>query len=156
MSSLTVHDSRKIFLANANVRGILAIYEAANPDKNGPQPAQTFFKTLDPNIEVGDFCVVPSGTRHKMTTVKVTAVDAECDLANQTPVAWIIGTIDRRAYEKVIAQEGEMLNMIKAAEKAKMTEELKATVFANVDPEKIKTLAIAQAAGTPQIETKAT
>lgn len=153
-SSLTVHDSRKIFLANNNVRGVLAIYDAPAP-KGEQQPKQVFFKTLDQKVAVDDFCVVPSATRHCMTTVKVVAVDVEVDLASQEPVSWIIGRINRAPFERTLAQEAEMLNMIKAAEKAKMVDELKATVFANVDESKIKGLDIAKADGALLIEGKA-
>jgi preprotein translocase subunit YajC len=147
MTSLSVHDTRKIFLANEYVRGVLAIYNADVPEGQ-PQPKKTFYKTFDAGIEKGDFVIVPSGTRHSMTVVKVTDVDVEIDLANQTPVTWIIGKIDRRAHEKTLAQESEMLNVIRAAEKKKMTDELKATVFGTVDQNTIAKLAIAQRANT--------
>jgi hypothetical protein len=153
MSSLTVHDTRKIFLANDNVRGILAIYEAERPDGQ-PQPPKTFFKTFDQTIKVGDYILVPTNTRHNMTVNKVVAVDVECELANQTPATWVIGKIDRRPYEQTLAKEGEMLNIIAAAEKKKMQDELKATVFANVDETKIKTLAIANMGGEGRVEDK--
>ena len=111
-STISVHASRKIFVANENVRGILAIYEHEPADKPN-SASRTFFKTLDDTIAVGDFLIVPSKTRHNMTTVKVVDVDVECDLANQTPVDWIIGKIDRRAYETVLSKEGEMLAVIR-------------------------------------------
>ena len=150
---MSVHSSRKIFVTNENVKGLLAIYDFEPADK--PNTAKrTFFKTLDDTIAVGDYLVVPSGTRHRMTTVKVVEIDVECDLADQTPVEWVIGRIDRRAYETLITREGEMLNVIRSAEKKKMRDELKAAVFADVPEDQIKTLAIANMGGEPQIAAK--
>ena len=94
-TTLSVHASRKIFVANENVRGILAIYDAEPADKPN-SVKRTFFKTFDTMIEKDDFLVVPSKTRHCMTTVKVVEVDVECDLANQTPVDWVIGNMPIR------------------------------------------------------------
>lgn len=152
-TTLSVHSSRKIFVANDNVRGLLAIYEYEPADKPGTAK-RTFFKTLDPSIKVGDYLTVPSTTRHHMTTVKVVDVDVECDLADQTPVDWVIGKIDRRAYEQVVTNEGEMLNMIRSAEKKKMRADLKAAVFADVPEDQVKTLAIASMGGEGLIEGK--
>ncbi len=151
-TTLNVHNSRKIFVANENVLGLLAIYDFEPADKPGTVK-RTFFKTLDHTIALGDYLVVPSNTRHNMTTVKVVGVDVECDLADQTPVDWVIGKIDRRAYEALVAKEGEMLNVIRSAEKKKMRAELKATVFADVPEDQIKTLAIANMSNA-QIEGK--
>lgn len=145
-NTLSMHNSRKIFVANENVNGLLAIYDHEPADKPG-SVKRTFFKTLDHTIKPGDYLVVPSDTRHNMTTVKVVEIDVECDLASLTPVNWVIGKIDRRAYEELVSREGEMLNVIRSAEKKKMREELKATVFADVPEDQIKTLAIAKMSG---------
>ena len=147
-TTISVHASRKIFVANENVKGLLAIYDFEPKDKPN-SVKRTFFKTFDDTIAEGDYLIVPSGTRHNMTTVKVVAINVECDLADQTPVDWVIGKIDRRAYETLITREGEMLNTIRSAEKKKMREELKAAVFADVPEDQIKTLAIANMGGEP-------
>lgn len=152
-STISVHSSRKIFVANENVRGILAIYDHEPADKPN-SVKRTFFKTLDDTIKTGDYLIVPSKTRHNMTTVKVVDTDVECDLADQTPIDWVVGKIDCRAYETVLSKEGEMLAVIRDAEKRKMRAELKAAVFADVPEDQIKTLAIANMGGTPAIEGK--
>ena len=142
------HKSRAVFLVNDNVRGVLGIYEAETPER----PAKrTFFKTFDKGIGVGDFVLVPTSTRHNMTVNKIVAVDVEVDDESETPCDWIIGKVDTAAYQKLLAQEGEMLNVIKSAEKTKKRKELADAILADAG-DKIKTLSIATRDGQAKLE----
>lgn len=135
------HKSRTIFLVNDNVRAVLATYEVDRLDAPGSAP-RTMFKTFDKTLKVGDYVLVPTETRHNMTVVKIAAVDVDPEIDSELAVEWVIGIIDRAAYENTLSQEGEMLNVIKSAEKAKRRAELAAAVLAD-SGDKVKTLTIA-------------
>lgn len=142
MATPNVINSRKVFVVNDNVRGILCIYDAEPADKPGSVP-RTFFKTFDKSIKVGDFLIVPTTTRHNMTVVKCVAVDVECEIELTTPCEWVVGIVDRSTYQRIVEGENEMLNTIRSAEKMKMRKELADAVLADAG-DKVKTLAIAK------------
>lgn len=145
-----MHKSRTVFLVNDKVRGILATYEADTPNTKAPA---TFFKTFDTTIQTGDFVVVPTNTRHNMTVCKVVAIDVEVEIDSEVECHWIIGRIDAAAYEKTLSQEGEMLNVIRSAEKTKKRNELREAVLADAG-EKVKTLAIANLSDPAKLAAK--
>lgn len=135
-----------VFLINKNVRAVKATYEET------PGAKQTLFKTFDNSVVVGDFCIVPTDTRHKLTVVKVTEVDVDFDLADSTPVSWIVGRVDLSAHETTLAQEADAVAAIRKAELRKKREELRDAILADhVDD--IKALPIAALNGdTPKAE----
>lgn len=114
-----------VFLINKNVRAVLCNYEPDTPDK------KVMFKTLDPDIQEGDFVIVPTKTRHGMTVSKVVEIDVDVDFDSAAPVAWIVAKIDQSGYEATIAQEGEAVSLIKSAEKTKKRNELSAALIAD-------------------------
>lgn len=119
--------STAVFLINKNLRAILATYEV------GEGAARTMFKTLDPTIKVGDYVIVPTETRHKMTVCKVTDVDVNVDFDAPTPVAWVIGKVDRDGHETILKQEQHAIEAIKSAEYRKRRENLHAALVADAD-----------------------
>ena len=70
--------SAAIFLINPAVRAVYGIYDAW-PDKTKPMPTKALFKTLDQSLKVDDLVLVPSGTRHDVTVMKLVEVDVEFD-----------------------------------------------------------------------------
>lgn len=132
--------STAVFLINDTARAILAIYEKDEKDRKAPR---TMFKTFDPTIKVDDYIVVPSGTRHGITTVKVVEVDVEVDFDSSTKVDWVIGKVEMADYEQIKAQEEAALEAIRSAEKAKKKRELREALFLD-NAEKIKALPISQ------------
>ena len=136
--------STAIFLINPKVRAIAAIYE---PDTDSRKAPRTIFKTFDQAIEVGDYILVPTETRHKMTVNKVVDVDVEPDLESCANVHWVIGTIDRGMYEDVLAQEARAIDLMKAAEKTHAREELRKKMMAHVDETKLAALQITRMSG---------
>jgi hypothetical protein len=120
--------STAVFLVNEAIRAILCTYELDDEKKQAPR---VMFKTLDKSIAVGDFLVVPTGTRHGMTVVKVMDVDVDVDFDSSTPVNWAVSKIDRSAYEAVLKLEGEAIEQIKAAEKKKRQTDLRDAMIAN-------------------------
>lgn len=125
-----------VFLINKNVRAVVATYEAEDTAK------RTVFKTLDQTLKVGDFAIVPTDTRHKMTVVKIVETDVDIDFDSTTPVAWIMGKIDRTEYDLTLAQEQEAIQVIKSAELRQKRDNLRKAMFAD-HVETLKALPIA-------------
>ncbi len=138
--------SKSVFLINQHARAIATIYEAEAASPSHTQPKRTSFKTLDPDIKVGDFVIVPTTTRHSMTVVKVVEVDVDVDFDTPEIMQWIIGVVDRSDYEKVVAQESTAISTIKSAELRQKREALRDSVFKD-KAESLKTLAIADMNG---------
>ena len=136
--------STAIFLINPKVRAIQAIYE---PDTDQRKYPRCTFKTFDQSIQVGDYILVPTETRHKMTVNKVVEIDVEPDLETPQQINWVIGTVDRSMYEEVLASEAKEIELMKAAEKTHAREELRKKMMAHVDETKLAALQIARMSG---------
>ena len=136
--------STAVFLINKHVRAIIGTYEATD---NAPR---TIFKTLDDGIAVGDFVVVPTDTRHKMTIVKVVETDVDPDFESSTQVQWIVGKVDRADFELHLREEAQAITAIKAAELKKKRADLAKSMF-DANYEELKALPIAALNGdTPK------
>lgn len=136
--------STAIFLINPKVRAIAAIYE---PDTDNRKSPRVIFKTFDQDISVGDYILVPTDTRHKMTVNKVVEVDVEPDLESHVQMSWVIGVVDRSMYEEVLGQEARAIDLMKAAEKTHAREELRKKMLAHVDETKLQALQISRMSG---------
>lgn len=136
--------STAIFLINPKVRAIAGVYE---PDTDNRKAPRTIFKTFDQTISTGDYILVPTDTRHKMTVNKVVEVDLDADLESSVVMHWVIGTIDRAAYEDVLTQESRAIELMKAAEKTHAREELRKKMMAHVDETKLAALQITRMTG---------
>jgi hypothetical protein len=136
--------STAILLINPACRAIKAIYEPDHEPKGmGPLAKRQLFKTFDPAIKVGDIAMVPSTTRHLVTTVKVTDVDVEWDVHNCEEVKWVIGVIDQAEFLSLKKKEEAAINQIKESEKTFERNELKKKMFAHMTEEQIASLQIA-------------
>ena len=135
--------STAILLINPACRAIKAIYEPDPTDENRPRAKRTLFKTFDRSIKAGDIAMVPSTTRHMVTTVKVTDVDVEWDVHSCEEVKWVIGVIDQAEYISLKSQEEAAINQIKESEKTFERNELKKKMFAHMSEEQIASLQIA-------------
>lgn len=113
--------STAVFLINDDVRCIACTYE-----ENG---SQTLFKTLKQSIDVDDFVIVPTNTRHKMTVVKVVETDVDVDLDASTSMDWIVGVVSTAEYERVLEMESAAIETIKSAEKRKKRDEMREAIF---------------------------
>ena len=118
--------SAAIFIANDQVRGVKVSYDQ-NLDGSVKGDLYTF-KTFDKSLAPGDFVVVPTGTRHKMTVVRVEETNVDVDPNIGVELKWIIAKVDRSTYEQTIEMEKAMIEKIKAAklrrERQKLAEEL--------------------------------
>jgi len=135
--------STAILLINPACRAIKAIYEPDPQNDLSPRAKRQLFKTFDPSIKVGDIAMVPSTTRHMVTTVKVTDVDVEWDVHSCEEVKWVIGVIDQAEYISLKSQEEAAINQIKESEKTFERNELKKKMFAHMTEEQIASLQIA-------------
>lgn len=136
--------STAVFLINKNVRAIACTYEK---DTDAKKADRVVHKSLDPDICVGDLVIVETDTRHGMTINRVAEVDVEPDLDSLVHMRWIVGRFDAADHERVKRQEDAAISAIKSAEKNKRREELAKALI--LDPERIKTLAIANAGDAP-------
>lgn len=134
--------STAVFLINKNIRAVHATYEA---DDNAKREV---FKTLDQTIAVGDFVIVPTDTRHKMTVCKIVDTDVDVDFDSSTPIKWLVGKVDQAAYAQVLAQEAEAITAIKSAEIRQKREDLAAKLLK--DNAGLKALPIAGASSDPK------
>ena len=135
--------STAILLINPACRAIMAIYEPDPPNDLAKRSKRQLFKTFDRSIKVGDIAMVPSTTRHMVTTVKVTDVDVEWDVHSCEEVKWVVGVIDQAEYISLKSQEEAAINQIKESEKTFERNELKKKMFAHMTEEQIASLQIA-------------
>lgn len=139
-----------MMLINESIRAVKCVYEPEPDDKNKTQPKRELFKTLDHSLKVGDYVVVPSTTRHKITTVKVVEVDAEVDFESPVQVEWIVGRIDMADYAMIKRIEDTAIERIKAAEKTRKKKELAEKMFEH-DKALIEGLQIANLTDLPSL-----
>jgi hypothetical protein len=125
---MSLNHSTAIFLINKSVRAVVGIYEAQEKPGDKPVP-RTTFKTLDPTIKVGDFVLVPTGTRHLMSVNKIVEVDVEVDLESSVQMAWIISVVDKSEYDHVKRMEDNAISQIRSAEKRKKQDDLRAALL---------------------------
>lgn len=136
-----------VMLLNQNISAIHTIYEEETEQRRQPR---TTFKTLDTTIQVGDFVVIPTDTRHKMTVVKVVGVDVDVDFESQTPVQWVISKVNMDAHNTILSEEQKWIETIKASEKRRKREELKKNMLEMFHEDGIEQLAIANMGSSEQ------
>ena len=119
--------SLAVFLLHDKARGMLGIFEADDGDK--PTAKREFFKTLDPSIKEGDLVAVETGTRHRVSVVKIVKADAPPSFTSSEQARWIITKIDVSSYEKLKAFEDEAVAAVKEAELKKERHDLKKTML---------------------------
>ena len=131
--------STAVLLMNDKCRVIEATYmpdpegEQRDPVTNEKMAKRELFKTFDEAIKIGDVLIVPSSTRHKITTVKVTDVDVDWDPDCSTEIKWIIGTVDLAHFEELKALDEKMFKVIKDAEKTDKRNKLREKLTAHMD-----------------------
>lgn len=118
--------STAVMLFNPEIRAVAVSYER-DTKGDGKRPF-VVFKTLDKSISSQDMVVVPTGTRHNFTVVRVEEilnVDTDIDFEDETTINWIASKIDLEGYETLLGKEGQMINTMKAAEKKHKTDEIR-------------------------------
>ena len=130
-----MNDSLTIFLYLDDVRAVRCQFD---PDVKGEE--FRVFKTVDHTLKVDDYVIVETGTRHGMTVVRVKEVDYDPDLDSTKIVRWVIGKVDRRAFDRALVREQELVSEAKAAQRRKKKAELQDAL--NGDVEQLKALAL--------------
>ena len=127
--------SRAIFLISDEVRAVNVTYEDTE------NASRTMYKTLDQNLKVDDYVVVPTTTRHGMTVCKVVEVDVDPEIESPAKMGWILDTVDKRMGDDIKRQEEEAMEKIKSAEKRRKRAELRESLLADAEDE-VKALPI--------------
>lgn len=109
-------------LFNSNIRAIKVSYET---EEQNPRRALYLYKTVDKSIQVGDYVVVPTETRHKMTVCKVEEVDVELDLNCTTQISWIVDKVNVHQFNKIVDEEKEFVKEMRTAQALQKQNELK-------------------------------
>jgi len=135
--------SLAVLLLNDNCRAIKAIYEPDPKDDKAPKPKRELFKTFDETIAVGDIVMVPSGTRHNVTSVKVVETDVEWDVHTSGEVKWIIGKVDQSEFNKLKALEENAISAIKESEKTAARKKMRSEMLQHMDEAAIKQIDLA-------------
>lgn len=136
-------NSRIVFLINDHARAVMGAYEEGG--------TKEMLKTFDPTIKVGDLAVVQSGTRWKMTVVKIIEVDVDVNFDATTPLNWVVQKINAPAFDKVLEQEAQAISAVQAAELRRKKEELRKTMFKDHE-DSIASLALTSRADDDVVE----
>lgn len=146
--------SLAVLLLNDNCRAIRAIYEPDPKDEKLPKPKRELFKTFDETVAVGDIVMVPSGTRHCVTSVKVVETDVEWDVHTSGEVKWIIGKVDQSEFNKLKAMEENAISAIKESEKTAARKKMRNEMFEHMDAAAINQIELANVGPGKLIENK--
>ncbi len=115
-----MNHSLAMFLINDRVRAVGSSYDVR---QDGDNRYDKIIKTMDKSIKVGDFVIVPTDSRHKMTVSRVAQVDLDID------------------FDEIERQEAQAIATIKSAEKRRKREELRDTLI-NDTGEALKALPV--------------
>lgn len=117
--------SASIFLINDDVRPVRVSYDPDLPKNNNPN---RLFKTLDKTVKKDDYVIVPTTTRHGFTVCRVEETDFVIDYDGSDRWDWVVGKVDKEAYDAVVAQEAQYTNRIGQAEQSRKKHELAAAL----------------------------
>ena len=113
--------SSAVMIINHDIRAIRTSYE---PQKQGEQPKEYVFKTIDKTIKKGDFVVVPTDTRWGFTVNRVEAVDVDVDFDSDVILRWILSKVDSDGNKRTIEEEEKWIQALQQSEKLKRREAL--------------------------------
>jgi len=135
--------STAVMLFNSEIRAIRVSYDPQ--DKPNGVLKTYLFKTLDPDIKVGDFVSIPTDTRHNLTIAKVEEVDSEIDFDATIEIKWVVSRVPISEYEGILADEQTWIAQMKKAQNLKKKEDIKKSMLDmyQADGQSLETLAIA-------------
>lgn len=124
-------DATKIvFLINDQVRLIEVSYDEPNQTMKGDMEKRYRFKTLDQSIQIDDYVVVETNTRHGLTVCKVTAVDLDVDFDDGLSLKWAFQRVDKQNITDIHNAEAEAIAAAKRVELKRKREQLREDIFA--------------------------
>lgn len=123
--------SLAIFLINDDVQAVRCAYETeGSGEHERPASGKLYtFKTFDKTLKKGDIVIVPTDTRVGFTCVKVWETNVDVDFNASYDMKWIVGKADPSHYEMIRTKESEAVEIVKAAEKKRMRDELRKDVM---------------------------
>lgn len=156
--------STAVFLIDQTVRAIAVTYEELDMKKDlrtqtgyksdylagGSLPAGAqVMKTRDKSIKIGDFVIMPTGTRHQMTVCKVVAVDIPIGPDFTEEVQWVIATIDTGPFEALREWEASVIGKIREARAYEAQRKLKTEMLSGLGDVDIPALAFQPVPAAP-------
>ena len=135
--------STAVMLFNNDIRAVRVSYDPK--DLVGDKPRSYLFKTLDPDLKVGDFVTIPTESRHKLTVARVEEVEAEVDYDDSLEIKWIVSRVPVTEYEGILSDEQQWIAEMKKAQNRKKKEDIKKNMVEmyQADGASLETLAIA-------------
>lgn len=123
--------SAAIMLVDKTVRPVKVEYDPIDTKNNNPM---TRFKTINPNIQVGDLVICQTHTRYGFTIVKVVEVDFPVDFNSSEQWGWVGDKFDKASFDNVLKIEESVKGRVAKAEENRMREQLKRDMgLADVD-----------------------
>jgi hypothetical protein len=114
--------STAVFIVNEAVRAVKVEYDPENAKYNNQSK---LFKTFDTTLAKDDYVVIPTGTRHGFTVVKIIDIDFQVDFHSPEEFRWVAGKVDKLAYDAILETEKKIIAKVGKAEENKMRKELK-------------------------------
>lgn len=135
--------STAVMLFNQDIRSIRVSYDPN--DKSAGVVKSYIFKTLDPDLKVGDYVTIPTDTRHLMTVGKIEEVETEIDFDSSMEIKWVISRVPTKEYEDILADEQSWIAEMKKAQNLKKKEDIKKSMMEmyQANGTSLETLAIA-------------
>lgn len=148
MSATTVNKSLAVLLVNDAVKLVRCSYYGLDKDNRAldqhgsPGGATTMFKTMIPDLKVGDLAIVPTSTRVGYTVVQVHEVNVTPDFEKQGDVDWIVGRPDVGQHKVIVEKEREFLTVWAEADRKRRQEEIRKDFLAILPEEQRKALPV--------------
>lgn len=142
--------STAVMLFNQAIRAVKVSYDPKDLGSDG-KPKSYTFKTLDPDLKVGDYVTIPTNTRHDMTVAKVEEVDVEIDFDDSLEIKWIVSRVPVTEYQGILNDEQQWIAEMKKAQNRKKKEDIKKNMVEmyQADGASLETLAIAGRKAAP-------
>jgi hypothetical protein len=122
--------SKVVFLINDQVRLIRVTYEKDDVPVLNSSKREYCFKTMDQAVQVGDYVVVETSTRHGLTVCQVSAVDLDVDFDDGVALKWAFQRVDSENVKSILASEEEAVAAAKRAELKRKRIQLRGEIFA--------------------------
>lgn len=141
--------STAVMLFNQDIRAVRVSYDPS--DKVNGKPRDYLFKTLDPELIVGDYVNIPTETRHNITVGRVEEIDSEVDFDSELEIKWVISRVPMREHENILYDEQQWIAEMKKAQARKKKEDIKKSMVEmyEADGSSLETLAIAGRKAAP-------
>jgi hypothetical protein len=131
---INVRSDKAIFMVSDNVVAVRGVYDPSEMPKSSvtrghdwaaKERVGELFKTLIPDLEVGDLVVVESASRTGFSTIKVTEVGADFDFDSDEICRWVTQRIDVDAYKNLREREATAVGQVKTYQRNSQRDELR-------------------------------